>query len=320
MGDWSASLAAVPTIERRAILVSVGVSVLVTGIKFVAYGLTGSAAVFSDALESIVNVAASVFALYSLVLAHRPADEGHPYGHGKIEFLSATFEGGMIFAAGVAVVWHAVTAYIAGPEVNRLGWGLGLVSLASGVNLFAGWILIRVGRRQNSLTLEADGKHLLSDVVTSAGVLASLMLVWLTGRVWIDVAVATVIGVYLCWTAWGLIRRSAAGLMDEQDEADDRLIRSILDAHVSGGVEPRVCGYEKLRHRHHGRMHWVDFHLRVPAMITVSKGHDIAGVIESEIERALGEADATAHIEPCDGGTCGWCAGRSIRPTPTSPS
>lgn len=303
-------LSRVPRVERRAALAAVGISVVLAGVKFLAYGMTGSASVFSDALESIVNVAASSFALYALSVAHQPADEDHPYGHGKVEFLSATFEGGMIFAAGVAVMWHAVSQWLVGPSVARLGWGLALVSLASVVNLAAGWMLIRVGRRQGSMALEADGKHLISDVVTSVGVLGSLVVVWWTGRAWIDVAVAGAIGVYLCWTAWGLIRRSTAGLMDEQDRADNKLIRAILDEHVAGRVAPRVCGYEKLRHRHHGRIHWVDFHLAVPAGMTVHEGHEVAGAIEGEIEKSLGEADATAHIEPCRGDGCGVCGVR----------
>lgn len=310
MGLRAVDLSRIPRAERWAALGAVGISVLLTGVKFSAYALTGSAAVFSDALESIVNVAASSFALYALALAHEPPDETHPYGHGKVEFLSATFEGGMIFAAGVAVIWHAVTEWFAGPGVARLGWGLALVSLASVVNLVAGWVLLRLGKRVGSLALEADGRHLLSDVVTSIGVLGGLVVVWWTGAYWVDVAVAGAIGVYLCWTAWGLIRRSTAGLMDEQDLADNKMIRGILDAHVAGASEPRVCSYEKLRHRHHGRMHWVDFHLSVPAGMTVHEAHAVAGAIEGEIEKALGLADATAHVEPCEGGGCGVCGVR----------
>lgn len=302
-------LARVPSAERYAALSAVGVSVVLTTVKFVAFAVTGSAAVFSDALESIVNVAASCFALYAVALAHEPADDSHPYGHGKIEFLSAVFEGGLIFAAGIAVVWHAAAMWWAGGELVRPGWGLLLIALASGVNLVAGGALLRIGRRRGSLALEADGKHLLTDVVTSVGVLVSLGLVWWTGQRWIDLATAGVIGMYLLVMAWRLMRRGAAGLMDEQDAADDEMIRAILDRHVGGRGGLTVCSYHKLRHRHHGRMHWVDFHLCVPGELSVHEGHAIAGAIEGEIERALGEADATAHVEPCESPQqCATCA------------
>lgn len=300
----------IPPVERAAAVSAVGVSALLTTVKFLAYALTGSAAVFSDALESVVNVAASGFALYAVALAHEPADDRHPYGHGKIEFLAAIFEGGLILAAALAVLWTALATAWAGTPLVRPGWGLLLIGATSLVNLVVGGLLVRVGRRCGSLALEADGWHLLTDVVTSVAVIASLSLVWWTGQRWIDWAVAMLIGLYLLSTAWRLIRRGAAGVMDEQDDADDALIRSILDRHLAGPGRPGVCSYHKLRHRHQGRLHWVDFHLCVPARLSVHDGHELAGAVEGEIERALGHADATAHIEPCPG--CQRCAPADI--------
>lgn len=305
----------IPPVERAAALTAVGVSVLLTTVKFLAYGLTGSAAVFSDALESVVNVAASTFALYAIALAHEPADEGHPYGHGKIEFLAALFEGTLILAAGLTVLWHAAAIAWAGTQLVRPGWGLTLVALASLVNLVVGTLLLRVGRRSGSLALEADGWHLLTDVFTSLAVLVSLALVWWTGLRWIDWLAALLMGGYLLATAAHLMRRGAAGLMDEQDRADDALIRSILDGHLARPAGPGICSYHKLRHRHHGRMHWVDFHLCVPRNLTVHEGHELAGAVEGEIERTLGHADATAHVEPCPG--CQRCS--PDPPDPPSP-
>jgi divalent metal cation (Fe/Co/Zn/Cd) transporter len=141
----------------------------------------------------------------------------------------------------------------------------------------------------------------------SAGVLLALGAVYVTGIKWLDPLCAGVVGLYLIWTAIGLLRKSTAGLMDEQDAADDDAIRSLLELHVSGEKLPKICSYEKLRHRHAGRMHWVDFHMRVPRNMTVFESHRIACAIEAEIEAGLGEADATAHVEPCAG--CGVCLG-----------
>lgn len=295
------NLKGIPRTERYAAIGAVVTAIALSGLKFWAYYLTESAAVFSDALESLVNVAASGFALYALALAHEPADESHPYGHGKVEFLSATFEGGMIFAAGAVVFWQAVVEWLAGPETKSMGAGAILLGVAMGINGVLGLILLRIGRKRNSLALEADGKHLLSDVVTSVGVLGALGLVVLTGWRWIDPLAALLVGAYLLYAAYGLLRKSIAGLMDEQDESDTRLINDLLDAHVRGERQPTICSYHKVRHRHTGRMHWVDFHLMVPSNTSVYDGHKVACAIEGEIETALGEADATAHIEPCDG-------------------
>jgi cation diffusion facilitator family transporter len=298
-----------PTPEAVAALLSVLVGLLLMGIKFLAYFRTGSAAIFSDALESIVNVLASSFALYALFYAHRPADPKHPYGHGKIEFLSAGFEGGMILLAALVIAARAVEALIRKPPLDELLLGVALMALAMLVNGATGLYLIRAGRKHNSITLEADGKHLLGDAITSAAALLALAAVKLTNVKQIDPIAALLIAAYLAHMAWGLVRRSAAGLLDEQDLADTRLLQSILDAHIGpDGKEPRICSYHKLRHRHSGRYHWVDFHIMVPRRLNVEQGHSIASAIEYEIEQALGEGNATAHIEPCADEHCTACA------------
>lgn len=279
--------------------------------KFWAYLVTGSAAVYSDALESIVNIAASSFALYALLVAHAPPDEEHPYGHGKVEFISAAFEGGLIFAAAGGIVYNAIAAMFRGPAVAEVGKGAALMALTALVNGVAGWVLVRIGRSRGSLALEADGRHLLSDVVTTLGVLASLGLVMVTRQAWIDVACALGVAGYLFWTSTGLLRQSSAGLMDEQDLGDEKLLQGILDDHVAGKVSPRICSYHKVRHRHAGRYHWVDFHISVPRKMTVAEAHEVASQIEGEMERALGAGDATAHVEPCGQEGCTQCGGVS---------
>lgn len=295
--------------ERNVAALSVGVGVALLLVKFYAYLLTGSAAIFSDALESIVNVLASAIALYSVILAHRPPDPAHPYGHGKVEFLSAAFEGGMIVLAALVITARALEHLFRGAAVQKLDLGIVLILAAMGVNGAVGMLLVRSGRRHGSIALEADGKHLLGDAVTTAGVLIALLLVRLTGVNWIDPVGALVVAAYITLLGWGLLRRAMAGLMDEQDVEDDRLIRSILDAHAgAAGAEPRICSYHKLRHRHSGRYHWVDFHIAVPRRWNIQQGHDVASKLEYEIEQALGEGDATSHVEPCLEEDCRSCA------------
>jgi cation diffusion facilitator family transporter len=171
-----------------------------------------------------------------------------------------------------------------------------------------GWHLIRTGKRQSSLTLVADGKHLLTDAVTSVAAIAGLGTARLTGWAWADPIAAVVVSGYVAMTGLGLVRHSIAGLMDQQDMGDEKLLREILGAHIgTTGKEPQICGYHKLRHRHSGRYHWVDFHIQVPARWTVAQGHDAATRIEREIQDALGEGNATAHIEPCSDVECARC-------------
>jgi cation diffusion facilitator family transporter len=300
----------IPAPEAIAALASIVISALLMGLKFFAFYLTGSAAIFSDALESIVNVLASGFAAYSLFLAHQPADPQHPYGHGKIEFLSAGFEGGMILLAALVIVAQSLLemARPGGPRVLNLNIGLLLTVISGAINAAMGLYLLRAGRTRGSMTLEADGRHLLTDAITSAAVLAGLILVKLTGWTYADPLAALVVAMFIMRSGYGLLRRSAGGLMDEQDVIDDKLLRSILDAHSgASGKEPRICSYHKLRHRHSGRYHWVDFHIMVPADWDVRHGHEVASALEFEIEQALGEANATAHVEPCANEECGNC-------------
>jgi cation diffusion facilitator family transporter len=302
----------VPAAEARAAGVALGIGVVLTGVKFFGYYVTGSSAIFSDAMESIVNLAAGGFALYSLAVAHRPADDSHPYGHGKVEFLSAGFEGGMILVAGGVALVKAVDALLKGGtglELGNLTLGLLLMASAFFANGGLGLYLIRTGKRQGSVTLEADGHHLLSDAWTSLATIVALLAVRLTGWTWADPVVAIIVSIYIAWVGVQLLRRAEAGLTDRQDKDDADLLDRILTAHLpAGGREPQICSYHKVRHRHAGRVHWVEFHVRVPADWDVRRGHEVATAIEEEIEQAIGEGNATAHVEPCSGQTCGRCS------------
>ena len=294
--------------EKRALIISLVTGIVLLLIKFGAYWLTGSAAIFSDALEGIVNVLASAFALYAISLAARPADAEHPYGHGKIEFMSAGFEGGMILVAALVMAARAGEELMRGPQVQNVGIGLLLIAVAMVVNGGVGGYLVHLGKNRGSITLEADGHHLMSDAVTSAGVLVALGLVRATGLKWIDPIGALLVTLYIGFVAAGLLRKAIAGLMDQQDLDDEKQLTDLLDSHVgANGKPPRICSYHKLRHRHSGRYHWVDFHIMVPSWWDISRGHAIASSIEHEIELMLGEGNATAHIEPCTNGECGSC-------------
>ena len=303
--------------ELRAALASLVLSILLTGIKFFAYLITRSDAVFSDALENIVNIFTSGFALYSISLAHRPADQEHPYGHGKIEFLSAGLEGSMVLLASVLIVGKVALSYLrhSSPDITRLDLGLILMAGALFLNGGLGLFLWQIGRRLRSLTLEADGAHLLTDAIDSAVVLFALTLVHFTGWKWVDSAAALLVAVYIAILGLNLIKRSAAGLMDEQDAGDQQMLRGILDSHVGPtGKEPRICSYHKLRHRHSGRYHWVDFHIMVPSWWDIDKAHKVASAIEYEIELALKAANATAHVEPCADAQCAHCQASQTAP------
>lgn len=290
-------------LEHRAARVAFGVALAVFGLKFAAYLVTNSAAIFSDALESIVNVIASAFAFYAIKLAHQPADREHPYGHGKIEFLSAGLEGAMILMAAIVIVVQAIGSLLAGSRVESFGYGTLLLAFTMLINGVTGAYLIRAGKIGGSLALDADGKHLLTDALTTVGVLVAILLVKLTGFNQIDPIAAMIVALWMLRTGIVLIRKSIAGLMDEQDLADDSLIRSILDQHLNS----EICSYHKLRHRHVGRDHWVDLHLQLPGQTTVQRAHEIASAIEYQIEQALGSGNTTAHIEPCVDGDCSRC-------------
>jgi len=295
--------------EHRAAALALVVGIALAGVKFVAYAITGSAAVFSDAIESIVNILASGLAMYAVGLAHRPPDEQHPYGHGKIEFISAGFEGGAICLAGAFIALRTVDQLWEGHlEVRKIDLGLLLVGLTVAANGAVGWMLIRLARRTSSAALEADGRHLISDSLTSLITIAALVVVKYTGWKVVDPLSALGIAALLVWMGWRLFRRAMGGLMDEQDSADHRRILAILDSHTCSGQPPNICSYHKVRHRHTGRYHWVDMHLQFPPDTTVREAHDAASVIEGEIEAALGEGDATAHVEPCQDCDCSRCA------------
>jgi cation diffusion facilitator family transporter len=275
-------------------LASIGVGVVVLALKYLAYLLTGSVALYSDALESIVNVATAAAALVALRYSARPADANHPYGHHKAEYFSVVLDGVLIIIAAVAIFREAWLAYETPRVLDAPAGGL-LVNLAAGV-INAAWsfVLIRTGRARRALALVADGKHLLTDVVTSIGVLAGVTLAWLTGWTILDPLLAVLVGLNVLWSGWSLVRQSIGGLMDEAVPAEtlDR-IRGVISRSGRGAIE-----VHDLRTRHAGRVTFIDFHLVVPGAMPVSEAHTICDEIEKALRAEVADALITIHVEP----------------------
>jgi cation diffusion facilitator family transporter len=291
-------------VRLRAGLISLLVSIVLLGAKYAAYRLTGSTAILSDALESIVNVVAAVFALGGLVFAGRPADRNHPYGHGKIEFFSAAFEGGLIAFAAVLILYEVAQSLLRGVEIRQLEAGVGIVLAAGLANLLLGIFLVRTGRRHDSLTLVADGQHVLADFWTSLGIVVGLLLVRLTGLVWLDPAVAGLVALNLMRTGVRLVRHAAGGLLDEEDTGLLGRLLGVLQRHLGRGV----IRVHHLRAIRAGRFHHVDAHLVVPEFWPVDRAHELAEDLAAEVIRELGvEGELVFHTDPCHRAYCAMC-------------
>jgi cation diffusion facilitator family transporter len=284
--DWRT-----PQLAMRVSLV-VGFLMLVT--KVFAYWLTGSTAILSDAAESVVHVVAVSFASYSLWLSRKPPDPSHLYGHDRIAFFSAGFEGAMIVLAAVYIVYVSIQRLIAGPRLENLGRGGSLVLLAGLVNGALGGYLLWVGKKHASVIVEADGSHVLTDCLTSLGVLAGLGLTVLTGWLRFDPIVAILVAVDILWMGSKLIRRSIGGLMDEVDPATQAQIRRLLVELTSeAGVE-----FHGLRHRNAGNTNWVEFHLLFPKDTSLESAHALATKIEERIQQdSRMRTEVISHLE-----------------------
>ena len=264
--------------------------------KLAAWHWTGSTAVLSDALESIVNVVAAAFAIFSVRFAAQPADRAHPYGHGKVEHLSAAFEGGLVAFAAVAILVTSVGALITGVELRSLDLGLVIIAGAGVANLVLGTWLVAQGRRLGSPALLADGQHVLSDVWTTLGVLAGLGLVWLTGLSWLDPLVALLVGLVLVRTGVGLVKDAVHDLLDAEDpELATKLTQAFEDAAIPG-----VIGLHKLRTIRGGAELHVDAHAHVPEFWTVEQSHAVLEELEQRMLAAAGgEGELALHLDPC---------------------
>ena len=278
------------------ILFSVATSVVTMALKFGAYYLTGSVGLLSDALESFVNLAAALIALVTITYAHAEEDEEHNFGHQKAEFFSSGIEGALIFVAAGAIIWSAAPRLMDPRPLEQVGLGLVLSVLAAGANLLCGWFLLKGAREHRSITLEADAHHLLTDVWTTAGVIAAVAVVHFTGWLILDPLIAIAVALQILWTGWTLIRRSFDGLMDRAIPAEERArVVAILDQ-----VKAQGGDYHRLRTRASGNRSFIDVHVLVPGSMSVHDGHDLAHRLESEIEAALPHAEVLTHLEPLE--------------------
>lgn len=284
--------------QRFAMALSASVGLLMLGVKVAAYVLTGSAAILSDAAESVVHVVAVLFATYSLWLSQQPPDPTHHYGHEKIAFFSAGFEGAMIVLAAFYIIFEAVHKWMAGLRLENLGVGILLVAAAAAVNGVLGGYLIWLGGRHQVLVLEANGKHVLTDCWTSVGVVVGLLLAMGTGWLVLDPILAILVALNILWTGGGLIRQAFGGLMDEADPAVHRTILGILERAAANGVQ----AYHGVRHRRAGNSLWVDLHLLFVRGTPIERAHQVATRIEQEIAAALRmRTIVTTHLEPMEG-------------------
>jgi cation diffusion facilitator family transporter len=282
------------TSGERFALGSMCAGCLVLGLKGAAWWLTGSAALYSDALESIVNVAASLIAWIALRFAARPADANHPYGHDKAEFFAAVIEGVLISVAAILIFNEAWISWLHVPTLETPGRGLALNALATVIN--AGWsfVMIAAGRRLRSPALTADGRHLQADVVTSVGIAAGVLLAVFTGYMILDPLLAAATGVYVLWSGIRMISSSVGGLMDEAPEPAvvDR-IKTLVANSAAGAIETH-----DLRTRQAGRLTFLEFHLVVPGSMTVAAAHQICDRIEDALKADMGHLMITIHVEP----------------------
>ncbi len=280
-------------VSRYAIQ-SLGVALVVLALKSVAYWITGSIALFSDALESIINVAVAGAAYFALRVSATPPDAKHPFGHHKAEYFSAVLEGALIIVAAIAIFREAVIHYFEPAALDAPGLGIAVNVVASAINAVWGWRLIRIGRQEKSPALDADGRHVLSDAVSSTGVVIGLTAAVLTGWLQLDAIIAACVGVYILFAGWGLVKDSLGGLMDQavDGKALDRIQATIAKA-ADGAIEAH-----DLQTRAAGPVTFIQFHLVVPASMTVAKAHDICDRIEHALQDAISGARVTIHIEP----------------------
>lgn len=285
-------------LKKKAVMISLVVSSLLFIAKLAAYYITNSAAVLSDALESIVNIIAAGFAYYSLVLATKPPDKEHPYGHGKIEFFSAGFEGALIMVAAITIIVYAVRDIIYGGEISSLDSGAVIITGASIISLLLGLYLIRTGKKTKSLVLIADGKHVITDAITSIGAVIALVMVLLTEIKLFDPIMAIILALNILWTGKHLVRESVSGLMNENDKRTLAEIKAVLEEESK--KHPEWINIHRVRYWKSGDKYMIDFHLIVPHKLTISESHETLEIMEAILRRLLKtrKVELFIHFDP----------------------
>jgi cation diffusion facilitator family transporter len=278
---------------RRFAFLSIAAAVVTIGMKTVAWRLTGSVGLLSDALESLVNLVAAVITLFMLIVAARPPDDHHAYGHEKAEYFASGAEGALILAAAAGIAWTAIERLLSPRPLEQVGWGVAVSAAASVVNFGAARVLLAAGKRHHSIALEADARHLMTDVWTTAGVLAAVGLVAVTGWNVLDPVIALAVAAQIVWTGVHLLRRSAQGLLDTALVPEEQAaVRGVLALHEGPGLQ-----FHALRTRQAASRRFVSMHVLVPGDWTVQRGHALAERIEAEVRAVIPNATVFTHLE-----------------------
>lgn len=284
--------------------IAVGVGFILLIIKLVAWMITGSNAILSDAAESVVNVVAGAFALFSIHYASQPKDPEHLYGHGKMEFISSGMEGMLIFVTGMAIIGKAIYNLVEPNEIQELGVGIVLSTAAGLVNFLLAALLIRRGRKTHSTAMEADGQHLLSDAYSTVGMLIGLLVVWFTGKVWLDNAIALVFGVLLIRIGYKVIQQAVAGILDRTDET---LVRQLVEV-LSNNRSDDWIDFHNLRIIKFGSVLHVDCHLTIPWYYDIERGHQMIEEVDEVVNREMDQrVELFIHVDPCRPKSCPVC-------------
>lgn len=285
-----------PASLQRFAWLSIAAALATIALKALAWWLTGSVGMLSDALESLVNLAGALMALAMLAVAEQPPDENHAYGHGKAEYFASGFEGLLIVLAAVAIAVAALERWLNPRPLEQLGIGLAVSVAASAINFGTARVLLAAARQHRSIVLEADARHLMTDVWTSAGVIAAVAAVAASGWLWLDPLIALAVAANIVWTGVQLVRRSAGGLMDEGlPEEQQRTVGAVLEGYRAQGLD-----FHALRTRTSGQRAFVAMHVLVPGQWSVAQGHAMAERIEADIRAALPRATVFTHLEPLD--------------------
>lgn len=289
-------------VRLQAVVLAIGV--LLMALKFLAWRATHSNTILSDALESIVNVVAGAFALYSLYLAAKPRDREHPYGHGKVEFISAGIEGGLVVIAGGVIIWRAVQALLSHQQLHDLDIGILLTGTAGAINLIMGLLLQRRGRKARSITMEASGTHLLSDAWSTVAMVLGLVLIRFTGIMWLDQLFAILFALYIILTGLRIFRRSVAGIMDEADLEVAAIVIKLLDEHR----RPQWVDMHNFRMIKYGTVLHIDCHVTLPWYFSLEQAHAEISAMEQLVnERHDQEVELFIHMDPCIPTSCAIC-------------
>jgi cation diffusion facilitator family transporter len=280
------------------------VSVILLVVKFTAYFLTHSVAILTDALESIANVVAGFLGLYSLILSAKPRDADHPYGHGKVEFLSAALEGSMIALAAVLILYKSIANLITPHPINELDWGLLLITATAIINYVMGWLCVRTGKKNSSIALVASGRHLLSDTYTTVAIIAGLGLIYITNIQWIDSIVAILMSCFILHTAYKIIRSSIAGIMDESDqELLTRLVELLNRERSEEWID-----LHNLRVIKYGSTLHIDCHLTLPWYLNIAEAQESIVNFEKLVQKEFGDSiELFVHIDACMDFSCDIC-------------